>query len=126
MIVSQRLSFALVCIALIMVVIAGGCTSSGNSTAGSTAGSSTPGDSGEFHSSFAELAGTYVSADNPAASIVLDPTGAARVVAGSSQADTSYYMEMGELKLADGSSIGPYPIQDNALIYQGVKYQKKA
>jgi ABC-type Fe3+-hydroxamate transport system substrate-binding protein len=125
MVFYEQYGKTLVCLALIMIAIAGGCTSSG-STAGSSTGSPDAADDGGFHSSFAELAGTYVSTDDPASSISLDPTGAARVVTGSNSYDTSIYMENDVLRLADGTSIGPYPIQDGTLIYQGVKYQKQS
>ena len=113
------------CFALILLAITAGCTSSGGSSGSSDGSTGAVGDPGEFHSTFAELAGTYVNADDTSSSIILDPTGAATVVKGSSRSDTSIYMEMGVLYLADGTSIGPYPIQDNSLIYEGVKYQKQ-
>jgi hypothetical protein len=122
MVLSQQYSLTIACLALIMVVIAGGCISSGSTSGSSDAAA----DTGGYHSSFAELAGTYVSADDPASSIILDPMGAARIVTGSSQSDTSIYREMDVLRLADGTSLGPYPIQDGTLIYRGVKYQKQS
>ena len=121
--VSYRFSLTLVGILLILGILASGCTSSGGSP-GSAPGGSAAADPGAFHSDFADMAGTYVSTENPSSYIVLDPTGAARVVADGSSSDTSYYMETGELKLADGSGIGPYPIRDNTLVYNGVRYQK--
>ena len=124
---NQRYSLALIGIMLVLGVIISGCTSSGSpSAARNDGGSSAAADTGEFHSDFAAMAGTYVSVNDPSSYIVLDPTGAARVVTGSSQSDTSYYMEMGELKLADGTALGPYPVQDNSLVFQGVNYKKQS
>ncbi len=120
MVFHPRFYPALVSLALIIMILATGCTSSGE------AGGSTAGDSSGYHSSFAGLAGTYVNVDDPASSIVLDTTGFARIVAGSSVVETSIFMEEGVLMLADRTSIGPYPIQDDALIYQGVKYRKQS
>jgi ABC-type Fe3+-hydroxamate transport system substrate-binding protein len=122
---NQPYPLVLACIALILAVMTCGCTSSGSDSDSSDSGSGAA-DPHEFPSSFAELAGTYVSADDPSSSIVLDPTGAARVVAGGSQSDTSVYMEMDVLYLADGTSLGPYPVQDDTLVYQGVQYRKQS
>jgi hypothetical protein len=119
----QRHYATLVCLALVMVVISGGCTSP---AATDQAGNPVSADESRFHSSFAELAGTYVSTGNPSSSIILDPTGAARIVEGSSSTDTSIYMEMGVLRLADGTSLGPYPVQDGVLVYQSIRYQKQS
>ena len=121
MVLSKCYLLPVACIALVLLALAAGCTSSDSSSGSSSAAA----DPGEFHSSFAELAGTYVSAADPASSIILDPTGAATVVKGSSRTDTSIYMEMDVLHLADGSSLGPYPVQDGTLMYKGVKYQKQ-
>ena len=121
MILYKRYFLPVACLALILLAVTAGCTSSGNSEQSSSAAA----DPGEFHSTFAELAGTYVSTDDPSSSIILDPTGAATVVKSGSRSDTSIYMELGVLYLADGTSIGPYPIQDETLVYEGVKYRKQ-
>ncbi|MDO9324697.1 MAG: hypothetical protein Q7T80_07030 [Methanoregula sp.] len=118
----KRYCTALSFLALIMIVLTCGCTSS-DSTAGSSSGTV---DNGEIHSSFAELAGTYVNVDNPASSIILNPYGGARIETGDSGIDTSIYMEMGILKLADGTTIGDYPIKDGTLTYKGMNFKLKA
>jgi hypothetical protein len=124
---NQRFSLALISVMLVLGIIISGCTSSGSPPATSNdAGSSAAANHGEFHSDFVDMAGTYVSVDDPASYIVLDPTGSVRIVTGSTQSDTSYYMEMGELKLADGTGIGPYPIQDNTLVFEAVNYKKQS
>ena len=124
MVVFKRYLLPVACLALILLAVTAGCTSPGSSS-GSSEESGAAADPGEFHSTFAELAGTYVSADDPASSIILDPTGAATVVKGSSRSDTSIYMELGVLYLADGSSLGPYPVRDGTLVYEGVNYVKQ-
>lgn len=122
----KRYYTALGILALIMVVITSGCTSSGSETANTAGSSSGSGDNGEFHSSFAELAGTYVNVENPVSSIILNPYGGARIETGTSGTDTSIYMEMGTLKLADGTIIGDYPIKDGTLTYQGMTFRKQS
>ena len=109
---------------LVIAVFSCGCTSSSGSTTGSS--SVTGAADNGYHSSFAELAGTYVNADDPSSSIILYPDGAARVTTGSSNTDTSIYMESDVLYLADGTSIGTYPIQDGTLTYQGSKFRKQS
>lgn len=122
MVHDKRYCTALSFLALIMIVLTCGCSSSG-SNAGSSSGS---GDNGEIHSSFAELAGTYVNVDNPSSSITLNPYGGARIETDASGVDTSIYMEMGTLKLADGTVIGDYPIKDGTLTYKGMKFKLKS
>ena len=122
MISPKRHYTILASLALIAIMIASGCTSSGEKAGTSPAQA----DDGGYHSSFAELAGTYVSAADSSSSIILYPDGAARIQAGTSGVDTSIYMEMGVLKLADGTEIGSYPIENGTLIYQGVKYLKQS
>jgi hypothetical protein len=120
----SRYCMALFCLVLVIAIFSCGCTSSQGSTAGSSSG--TGADDNGYHSSFAELAGTYVNVDNPSSSIILYPDGAARIGTGSSGTDTSVYMETGVLYLADGTSIGAYPIEDGTLTYQGSKFRKQS
>ncbi|MDP3565011.1 MAG: hypothetical protein Q8R70_11035 [Methanoregula sp.] len=122
----KRYCTALSFLALVMIVLTCGCTSSGSNTGNSAGSSSGVADTSEIHSSFAELAGTYVNTDNPASSIILNPYGGARIETGASGIDTSIYMEMGTLKLADGTTIGDYPIKDGTLTYQGMTFKLKS
>ena len=117
----RRCCTALSFLALIMIVLTCGCTSSGSDT-GSSSGAT---DDGGFHSSFAELKGTYVNVDNPASSIVLNSYGGARIETGTSGIDTSIYTEMGKLHLGDGTLIGDYPSKDGTLTYQGMTFKLK-
>jgi hypothetical protein len=112
------------CLVLVIAIFSCGCTSSSGSTAGGSSG--TGADNSGYHSTFAELAGTYVNVDNPSSSIILYPDGAAHIGTGSSGTDTSIYMESDVLYLADGTSIGAYPIQDGTLTYQGSKFRKQS
>lgn len=121
MIQYQRCCTALSFLALIMIVLTCGCTSSGSDT-GSSSGTT---DDGRFHSSFAELKGTYVNVDNPASSIILNSYGGAHIETGTLGIDTSIYMEMDKLYLADGTLIGDYPIKDGTLTYQGMTFKRK-
>jgi len=79
-----------------------------------------PVSSGEirFHSSFAELAGTCVGVDDPSSSIILDPTGSARIVGRVTGHRYVHLQGKGVLMLAGGTSHGPYPVRDGALIFQ--------
>lgn len=120
----SRDCMVLSCLLLVIALFTCGCTSSQGNTAGSSSGTGTD-DSG-YHSSFAELAGTYVNEDNPASSIILYPDGSARIETGTSTQDASIYMEDNTLYLAGGTSIGPYPIQDGTLTYQGAKFRKQS
>ena len=104
-----------------MIVLTCGCTSSGSET-GSSSGAT---DDGGFHSSFAELKGTYVNVDNPVSSIILNSYGGAHIETGTLGIDTSIYMEMDKLYLADGTLIGDYPIKDGTLTYQGMTFKRK-
>jgi hypothetical protein len=112
------------CLVLVVAIFSCGCTSSPGNTAGSSSGAGA--DDNGYHSSFAELAGTYVNEDNPSSSIILYPDGAAHIGTGSSGTDTSIYMESGVLYLADGTSIGAYPIQEGTVTYQGSKFRKQS
>jgi len=125
MVLFKRYFLPVACFAMVLLAITAGCTSSDSSSGSSDGSSGAAADPNEFHSTFAEVAGTYVSADDPSSSIILDPTGAATVVKHGSRTDTSIYMELGVLYLADGTSIGPYPIQDDTLVYEGVQYRKQ-
>lgn len=125
MVLYKRYFLPAACLVLVLLAIAAGCTSSGSSSGSSDQSTGVAEDPGEFHSTFAELAGTYVSADDASSSIILYPDGAATVVKGDVRTDTSIYMEMEVLYLADGTSIGPYPIRDDTLVYEGVQYQKQ-
>ena len=122
MIYIRRYCTAISFLALIMIVLSCGCTSSENN-AGRSSGAV---DSGDIHSSFAELAGTYVNVDNPDSSIILNPYGGARIETGALSVDTSIYMEMGTLKLADGTVIGDYPLKDGTLTYKGTPFKLKS
>ena len=110
-------------LALIMIVLTCGCTSTDSNAGSSNSGAV---DNQEIHSSFAKLAGTYVNINDPTSSIVLNPYGGARIETGDSGVDTSIYMEMGTLKLADGTTIGDYPIKDGSLTYKGMTFKLKS
>jgi hypothetical protein len=71
------------------------------------------------------MAGTYVNEENRLSYIILYPDGAAHVETLTSGIDTSFFMESGTLRLADGTSIGNYPIEGGTLIYQGMKFKKE-
>jgi|WetSurMetagenome_2_1015567.scaffolds.fasta_scaffold18828_5 hypothetical protein len=120
MIITPRMSMALVVLALAMAVLACGCTSSGSSTAVETANA----DSSGYTSTFTEVAGTYTSVDNPSLYITLMPDGAAELNTGDGKIQTSIYMEMGVLYLADGTPIGAYPVQDGTLTCKGMTFKK--
>lgn len=116
----------LIILALVMAVFACGCTSSGTTNSGSSdPGTASPGsDSPGFSSGFAEVQGTYISVDNPAMYITLNRDGTAEIETGSGKITTSFYMEAPELKLADGTRIGDYPVPDGTLVYRGMTFRK--
>ena len=124
----SRYCLVISCLVLAVAIFSCGCTSSPGSSAQSGSGSSagTSSDDSGYHSSFAELAGTYVNVDDPSSSIILYPDGAAHVGNGGAGTDTSIYMESDTLYLADGTKIGAYPIQDGTLTYQGAKFRKQS
>ncbi|NMB79351.1 MAG: hypothetical protein GYA23_09705 [Methanomicrobiales archaeon] len=126
MTLTQRHYIIMVVFTLLAAIVASGCTAStGSDSDMATADPAMPGSADtEFHSTFEEIAGVYANPDN-GDRITLYRDGAARVQTGSSKTDTSVYMEMGVLYLADGTSIGSYPIMDGTLTYQGIKYVKK-
>jgi hypothetical protein len=127
MTITSRNCTVFVALAMLFAVLACGCTSSGSTNSGSSeAGTSAPAsDDTGYHSSFDEIAGTYVNPDNPESYITLNRDGSAAIVIDSSKIDTSIYMEMGVLKLADGTSIGTYPVRYGTLTYQGMNFIKK-
>jgi ABC-type Fe3+-hydroxamate transport system substrate-binding protein len=112
---------ALITLALVLAVLTCGCTSSGSNSAGNGATDSSSADS---PSTFQEMAGTYVNVDDASSYITLNPDGSARIVTGTGTIETSIYMEIPTLYLADGTPISPYPVQDGTLTYLGMKFKK--
>jgi ABC-type Fe3+-hydroxamate transport system substrate-binding protein len=121
MIYTRRNGIALITLALIMAVLTCGCTSSGSNSAGNGATDSPGADS---PSTFQEVAGKYVNVDDASSYITLNPDGSARIVTDTGTIETSIYMEIPDLYLADGTVISPYPVQDGTLTYQGMKFKK--
>ena len=127
MIFTSRQYMMLLTLSLVIAVLGCGCTSSDSTNSGSSnTGTIAPAsvDSGS-HSSYDEIAGTYVNADNPDAYITLNRDGTGTVETGSSRIDGSIYMENGVLKIGDGMSLGAYPIQDGMLTYKDMTFKKK-
>lgn len=127
MIFTSRICRVLVFLALVMTILACGCTSSDSTNSGSsnTGTVASASDDSGSHSSYDEIAGTYVNADNPDAYITLNRDGTGTVETGSSRIDGSIYMENGVLKIGDGTSLGAYPIQNGMLTYKGMTFKKK-
>jgi hypothetical protein len=127
MIFTSRQYMILLTLSLVIAVLGCGCTSSGstNSDSSNTGTVASPSDDSGSRSSYDDIAGTYVNADNPDAYITLNRDGTGTVETGLTRIDGSIYMENGVLKIGDGTSLGAYPIQDGMLTYKGMTFKKK-